>query len=83
MPALDEPTPFIVGEPKAPPTQLTRRMRFSSIRWAKALLPMIQPADQEGEKKPREREVNHRRESTSPAEIRTRESARSTHAPAV
>ena len=60
LPAHGEPTPFIISEPKAPPTQLTPEdsVFFDQIGQRRLLL-MIQPADQAGEKKPRGRDVNH------------------------
>ena len=60
LPAHGEPTPFVIGQPKAPPTQLTPEdsVFFDQIG-QRRLLPMIQPADQAGEKNPRGRDVNH------------------------
>ena len=56
--AHGEPTSFIIGEPKAP-TQLTPEDSvFFDQMGQGLLLPMIQPADQRGEKKPRGRDVN-------------------------
>ena len=60
VPAHGESTPLIIAQPKAPPTQLPPQdsILFDQVGQG-LLLPMIQPADQGGEKKPRGHDVNH------------------------
>jgi hypothetical protein len=60
VPTHGEPTPFVIAQPKALPTQLTPQdsILFDQIGQGFLLLP-IQPADQPGEKNPKRDNVDH------------------------
>ena len=60
VPAHGEPTPFVIGQPKALSTQLTPQdsIFFNQIGQGLLLL-TIQPADQSDEKKPEGEDVDH------------------------
>lgn len=60
VPAHGEPTPFVIGQSKAPSTQLAPKDSIFFDQMGQAVLLLtIQPADQSGEKKPQGRDVDH------------------------
>ena len=61
VPAHGQSTPVVIAQPHAPPTELVPEDAILFDQVGQGLLvPMIQPADQGGEKNPRGRHVNHR-----------------------
>ena len=60
VPAHGEPTPFVIGQPKASPTQLTPQDSILFNQTGQGVLLLtIQQANQSGEKKPEGEDVDH------------------------